>query len=99
MAATNCWEHKKCGRQPGGPKAAELGVCPVATNARAHGLNRGAQAGRVCWVVSGSLCGGKVQGTFAQKLGNCMQCDFYLAVKAEEGASYKSSTELLKILG
>jgi len=25
----NCWEFKKCGRQPGGPKVAELGVCPA----------------------------------------------------------------------
>jgi len=99
MAATNCWEHKNCGRQPGGAKAAELGVCPVTTASRANGYNRGRQGGRACWVVSGSLCGGVVQGTFAQKMGNCMKCDFYVAVKAEEGASYKSSGELLKLLG
>ena len=27
--------------------------------------------------VAGTLCGGKVQGTFALKLGNCQKCDFY----------------------
>ncbi|MGE5174112.1 MAG: two-CW domain-containing protein, partial [Betaproteobacteria bacterium] len=30
MEKLNCWEHKKCGRQPGGHKVAELGVCPSA---------------------------------------------------------------------
>jgi len=24
----NCWEFKKCGREPGGEKASELGICP-----------------------------------------------------------------------
>jgi len=25
-----CWEFIKCGREPGGHRAAELGICPVA---------------------------------------------------------------------
>lgn len=33
--------------------------------------------GRVCWVVAGTFCEGKVQGTFAQKYENCTKCDFY----------------------
>ena len=99
MARVNCWEHKKCGRQPGGPKVAELGVCPVTTTTRANGLNAGKNGGRACWVISGTLCGGKVQGSFAAKMSNCMQCDFYVAVKGEEGAAYVNSTSLLKRLG
>ena len=63
----NCWEYKKCGRTPGGDKAGVLGVCPAYT----------AGAGQACWLVAGTFCGGEVQGTFAQKLGNCMVCDFY----------------------
>lgn len=39
------------------------------------------KAGRNCWLVAGTLCGGKVQGTMAQKLGNCRACDFYTKVK------------------
>ena len=93
----NRWEHKKCGRQPGGPKVAELGICPVATDTRANGLNHGRNGGRACWVISGTLCGGKVQGTFATKMANCMGCDFYLAV-AEEGSTYLGSQALLKVL-
>lgn len=62
----NCWEFKKCGREAGGAKAVELGVCPAYPN---HGNH--------CARVTGTLCGGKVQGSFALKLKNCMECDFY----------------------
>jgi hypothetical protein len=80
----NCWEHKKCGRQPGGHKAADLGVCPVTTYADLNGAHGGQNAGRACWVIAGSLCGGKIQGTYAAKLLNCWRCEFMNAVKLEE---------------
>lgn len=80
----NCWEHKKCGRQPGGSKAAELGICPVTTYTELDGAHEGQNAGRACWAIAGSLCGGKIQGTYAQKLHNCWRCEFMNAVKAEE---------------
>ncbi len=62
----NCWEFKKCGREANGAKAKELGVCPAFPD---HGTH--------CARISGTLCGGKVQGSFAMKLKNCMECDFY----------------------
>lgn len=31
MAKLNCWEFKKCGRETGGLKIKEMGVCPDAT--------------------------------------------------------------------
>ena len=85
MAKQNCWEFKKCGREPGGAKTAELGICPAATETRANGLNNGNNGGRACWPIVGTLCGGKVQGVFAEKLTNCMKCEFYQLVGAEEG--------------
>lgn len=63
----NCWEAKKCGREAGGLKVVELGICPAYTQ----------QAGEACWLVAGTFCGGTVQGTFAEKEKNCMNCDFY----------------------
>ncbi len=33
--------------------------------------------GKACWRVAGTMCGGKVQGIFAEKFGNCKKCDFY----------------------
>ncbi len=50
----------------GGAKAKELGVCPAYPD---HGKNRAR--------IAGTLCGGKVQGTFASKLVNRIECDFY----------------------
>ena len=84
MGKMNCWEFKKCGRQPGGHKAQELGICPAAVEPTLHGAHEGRNAGRACWVVAGSLCGGKIQGTYAQKLTNCWRCDFMNTVKKEE---------------
>ena len=87
MQKMNCWEFKKCGRQPGGPKAAELGVCPATMYADLDGAHGGKNAGRACWAIAGSLCGGKIQGTYAQKLHNCWRCEFMNKVKQEEEPS------------
>ena len=95
MAKQNCWEVKKCGREPGGSKTTELGVCPASTDKALDGINSGKNAGRACWVLAGTLCGGKVQGTFAVKLANCMKCEFYKQVADEEGVNYKSSKVIL----
>ncbi len=80
----NCWEFKNCGRQPDGDKAKELGVCPVTISKDLGGAHGGQNAGRACWVVAGSLCGGKIQGTYAQKLNNYWRCEFMNRVKQEE---------------
>lgn len=85
MAGQNCWEFKNCGRAPGGAKVGELGACPAALDASASGLNGGKNGGRICWAVTGTFCGGQVQGTFAQKQTTCMNCDFLKKVKAEQG--------------
>jgi len=98
MSSQNCWEAKNCGRQPGGLKAAELGICPAAIDPRANGINSGKNAGRACWAVTGTLCGGTVQGSFAAKLANCMACEFYKAVQKEEGSAYLSSKDILSRL-
>lgn len=98
MFKKNCWEHKACGRQPGGEKTGELGVCPVANFTRAHGINSGINGGRSCWAIEGTFCGGEVQGSFAQKMGGCMQCDFYNMVRQEEGVEYIASKEIIKRL-
>jgi len=55
MPKVNCWEWKKCGRQKGGAKAAELGVCPAASAERVNGANCGLNGGRACWVTRVSL--------------------------------------------
>lgn len=56
-----CWEYMKCGRE----RDATL-KCPAYPH-----------FGRICWVVAGTFCEGKVQGTFAQKFEDCRKCEFY----------------------
>ncbi len=85
----NCWEYEKCGREPKGSKSKELGVCPAATNKSYNRLNEGENGGRMCWAIAGTLCGGKVQGTFAEKRLSCMTCDFYKKIKKEEGKDFQ----------
>lgn len=94
----NCWDFKKCGRERGGSKTAELGVCPAATEARLEGIHAGKMAGRACWVVAGTLCSGREQGTFAQKYHNCEKCDFFILVKREEGLNFNLSVKLLQMI-
>ncbi len=97
---TNCWEYKKCGREPGGIKVSELGICIAAKEVRVHGVHGGKNGGRCCWAIAGTLCGGKVQGTAALKLKNCMDCDFYKIVWGEEKAegTFKAPFDVYKVL-
>ncbi len=99
MAKKNCWEVKKCGREPGGAKVKEFGICPAAEEYRVDGTNEGMNGGRACWAVAGTFCGGAVQGEFASKLDNCMNCEFYECVVAEQWPRYTGSAQILSKLG
>jgi hypothetical protein len=98
MSSLNCWEVKNCGREPGGSKITEFGVCPAASVTKVNGLNHGKNGGRVCWALTGTYCGGKVQGSYAIKLGNCMDCEFYKTVRNEEGKNLINSMQILSRL-
>lgn len=89
MSKQNCWEVKKCGRQPGGEKVDELGICPASVSGEGDGINDGENRGRICWAVVGTYCGGKVQGTFAEKGQGCMECEFFAQVSEDEGEAYE----------
>ncbi len=93
----NCWEHMNCEREPGGGKAAELGICPAADDTSFDRINSGRNAGRICWAVAGTFCGGKVQGAFAEKRISCISCDFFEKVQKEEGDT-NSRTKFLSYI-
>ncbi len=82
------WGRKDSRQEPGGEKEAEPGVCLVVTDPRLKGLHGGKNAGRACWALAGTLCGGEVQGTYAAKEENCLKCDFYKEVKDRAGNSF-----------
>ena len=37
------------------------------------------ESGSECWMVTGTQCGGKEQGTYQEKMANCRKCDVYKA--------------------
>lgn len=37
-----------------------------------------------CWQVSGTFCGGEIQGSFAQKISDCTKCEVYQAATTDE---------------
>jgi len=88
MAKLNCWQMLQCGRQPGGVKVTEWGVCPAAESGTHDGTHDGEFRGRVCWQVPGTFCDDNMQGDFAHKAVKCTHCDFFLAVEREEGGNF-----------
>jgi len=89
MVRRNCWEAMKCGGQPAGEDAEELGACPAALpNEHFDGVNKGKHCGRFCWAVAGTLCGGKVQGNHAKKFMDCLRCEFLKQVNEDEGRNF-----------
>ena len=97
MKKLNCWEAMECGREPDGANADEHGVCPAATEERLDGVHGGANAGRACWAVAGTLCRGGAKGTFA--LGKeCFACSFYRQVLDEESPDLMFTPAILGLL-
>jgi len=86
----------ECGREAGGKNAEQLGVCPSALPNQHDGVNKGAHGGRICWAVSGTLCEGTVQGTYAKKLMACLDCRFLKNVTEEEGRFFVLKPESSK---
>jgi len=66
------------------------GECPASKAVIHNGINGGKNAGRHCWMVSGTVCDGYVQGEVASKLQHCVLCDFFKLVKKEEGERFKA---------
>ena len=92
----NCWEYMGCGREEGGIHEGDMGICAASIEKAANNIHGGINGGRCCWAISGTLCGKKAQGTFAKKITNCLNCDFYRLVNMEEGDRCESITSTLK---
>ncbi|HBM16773.1 MAG TPA: hypothetical protein DD381_10585 [Lentisphaeria bacterium] len=92
MKKLNCWEFKKCGREPEGKNSILLGVCPVATLQVTDGICGGVNGGRVCGCVSKFL---DLDTNETRRLSGltapvdkcshrCENCSFYEIIKDEE---------------
>jgi len=73
----NCWEYMKCGRESGGEKAAELGICRAADDALFNGANGGINGGRICFAVAGAFSNDAAQCSCLEKLATCEDCSFF----------------------
>jgi hypothetical protein len=82
---TNCWEFMKCGREIGGERAEDLGVCAAAVYPHADGINRGVNGGRICWALVGNYSCNAGRSSLAGKQVLCYECEFHKKVLAEEG--------------
>jgi hypothetical protein len=96
MWKLNCWEVLWCGREPGGVKAEELGVCPAAIQESLDGVNHGKNAGRCCWAIAGTFCKGSMEGCLARKLTSCLKCEFFKLVAGEEEEDLKTTKDVLE---
>jgi len=94
----NCWEFNRCGRGLNGGRDSSRGVCPTATAKKADGVHGGRNGGRVCWAIAGTLCDGRVAGTYAAKIATCAACDFHRLVQQEEHVDFHIDEELLRRL-
>ena len=63
-----CWEFMRCGRDTNSETR-----CPSFPH-----------FGRICWAVAGTLCAGRVQGSYAQKITTCRTCKFYRQVRGNQ---------------
>lgn len=88
MTNANCWEAMACGRELGGLKVEELGICPASLAFENSGQNGGLNGGRICWAISGTFCSGQISGTCATHQFSCAQCSFYNQVRSEQGKSF-----------
>ena len=101
MRKKNCWEVKKCGRQPGGNQVSTQGICPASTLMAVDGINDGINGGRACWALTGTMSGPaeKVQGSFARILNTtCYDCEFFEQVMIEEQDSFEGTVQIVQKL-
>jgi hypothetical protein len=98
MNKKNCWEYKKCGREAGGEKENEFGVCPAYNETRLNKINWGKNGGRACWGIPKTLCNRIEYKVLALHLAECSKCNFYQIVEEEEEGNYNNARAIIKKL-
>jgi hypothetical protein len=94
----NCWEFKKCEREPGGKLANTEGVCPAAVYRAADGYLGGQNGGCACAFITGTFCEELLQGTYRDKSKDCWDCEFYRMLRHEHGAAFSMPAFALHLL-
>lgn len=88
----NCWEFNKCGKNPSSRSSEQGEECPTEKFIEYDGINRGKNGGRYCWRIPGTLCSihdGRPIPNWADKMKDCVHCEFFKKVRSEEGDEVK----------
>ncbi len=86
----NCWQYCKCGREPGGERTKDLGICPVTVATSLNGINGGKNGGRICWSIAGTFSPyrrSQLDCLKIKQIKSCLDCEFHQLVLKEEGLS------------
>lgn len=89
----NCWEFMKCGHEPESVDGTNHSICPAVTNVNFNGCNGGFNAGRACWMIAGTHCKNKRQGSFLDKTADCQKCEFYTFLGSESSDFFFSAKQ------
>ncbi len=81
----NCWEFMECGREAGGARSSELGVCPASVATMADGFLEGHNGGRACVYITGTMCGGWSDPAQPEMKESCHSCPFQTMLDEEHG--------------
>ena len=80
----NCWEFKKCEREPDGKNSEKLCVCEASVENKFDGINHGNNAGRYCWKVKISEENQNEAAETLSAIMTCIECDFSLKSKQKK---------------
>jgi hypothetical protein len=94
----NCWEFQTCDKHAAGEQGNHIVVCPVFKETKLNGIHGGENGGRACWIVPGTLCGGRIKRSLIPKFMACNLCDFKKAVLKEERSDCVVSDKFLNML-
>lgn len=78
---TPCWEYIKCGIEKDPTRR-----CPAYP-----------YFGRICWAIAGTMCEGRVMGTYAEKIHECRNCPFYHLCRTERNLPGKTPEDQARL--
>ncbi|MBF0454554.1 MAG: hypothetical protein HQL72_07010 [Magnetococcales bacterium] len=88
MLQKNCWQFKGCGFGPDSERCRGGDSCPAATLRSADGFLGGANGGRCCYFIAGTLCGGSKSLSLEEKQQQCIGCSFFGTLVAKHGKAF-----------
>jgi len=84
------WKTAQASEADSGVRCWEVMNCPGERRGKCPAYP---EDGNGCWTVTGTLCGGKMQGSYKEKMAGCRRCDVYRMVKGQGEPEHKPGGE------